>query len=169
MNLLIFTNRNSSNIIEFIKTNYIKKGLFGRANRSETEYLMLLLEGKSNHLIYQKLLEIIPPFYAHLFAYFFNVVQPFPVPTIYVEDYHLDITRNMLDHASQISFECLVFVYSTFELEERLIARVSTLNDARDIEAVFRELVIEPVCEKLLEESPNDVLVVPSEREPSRA
>ena len=64
-------------------------------------------------------MEIIPPFYAHLFAYFFNVVQPFPVPTIYVEDYHLDITRNMLDHASQISFECLVFLYSTFELEER--------------------------------------------------
>ena len=117
MNFLIFTNRSSSNIIEHIKTNYIKKDMLGRASKEETEYFMLLLEGKSNHLIYQKLLEIVPPFYAHLFAYFFNVIQPFPVPTFYVEDYHLDITRNILDHASQVSFECLVFMYSTFELE----------------------------------------------------
>lgn len=79
------------------------------------------------------------------------------------------LQRRMREFRHALQDEYGLTLELPLELEERLMKRVSTLTDARDIETVFRELVIEPVCEKLLGESPNDVLEVPGEREPTRA
>lgn len=56
-----------------------------------------------------------PPFYAHLMGYFLSFIQPNPIASVFVEDYSMDIVRNLLDHGSQISFECLIVLYGTFE------------------------------------------------------
>lgn len=52
----------------------------------------------------------------------------------------------------------------------QLLDRVAHLNDARDIERLFRDAVIEPVCTMLLEGVPDDDVVrVPEAKEPAPA
>lgn len=75
----------------------------------------MFLQEESNHKIYQKLLSIVPPFYAHLLGYMLNLVRPSPIPSVFIEDYHQENVRNLLDHASQINFKCLAFVFSALE------------------------------------------------------
>ncbi len=53
-------------------------------------------------------------------------------------------------------------------LMQELQERVATLGDAREIETVFRDVVIEPVCQLLLAGQVEDVVVVP-ERTPTPA
>jgi hypothetical protein len=77
----------------------------------------MLLEESSNHKIYQKLLSIVPPFYAHFLGYLFMQVRSSPIPSVFVEDYNHEVVANLLDHASQISFSCLAFTYSALESE----------------------------------------------------
>jgi hypothetical protein len=77
----------------------------------------MLLRKESNHLIYQKLFDIVPPFYAHFISYLLNVVKPSPASAIYVEDYDKDLIRNLLSHASQISFKTLIYLYCTLFMD----------------------------------------------------
>lgn len=56
------------------------------------------------------------------------------------------------------------------EREQELLARVDALSDARDIERLFHEGVIEPVCDLLLEGTPEgDVVRVSGVKEPTPA
>ena len=53
--------------------------------------------------------------YGHFLGYLLTIMQPSPVPNIYVEDYTLDLIRNLLDHSSQISFKTLVLVFASVD------------------------------------------------------
>lgn len=41
-------------------------------------------------------------------------MKPNPIPEVFIEDYYWDILINLLEHASQISFECLVMIFTSF-------------------------------------------------------
>ena len=117
MNQLTFGNSKSGKI----SSNYIvqaftkKHDHYGRASEKETTFYLQLIGGETSHNIYQNLFELVPPFYAHLIGYLLTIVQPNPIVNLFVEDYTLDIIRNLLDHASQISFESLVITYAHIE------------------------------------------------------
>lgn len=48
-------------------------------------------------------------------GYLLSIIQPSPIPNIYIEDYTLDLMRNLLDHSSQISFKTLVLVFASID------------------------------------------------------
>jgi len=47
----------------------------------------MLLEESNNHKIYQKLLSIVPPFYAHFLGYLFTQIKPSPIPSLVADNY----------------------------------------------------------------------------------
>ena len=59
-----------------------------------------------------------PPFYAHFLGYLIMKIRPSPVIYLFIEDYRMDMVRSLMEHASELNFECLTFIYQTFEAEE---------------------------------------------------
>ena len=117
MNQLAFGISKSGKIsVNYLVQAYTKKhDHYGKASEKETTFYLQLIGGEASNNIYQKLFELVPPFYAHLIGYLLTIIQPNPLANLFVEDFTLDIIRNLLDHGSQISFETLVISYAHIE------------------------------------------------------
>lgn len=78
----------------------------------EAEYLLGLICGKSLHIIYQALFDLVNPFFAHLIGYYFYYFyEAAPLLVLMQEDYMNDLIRNMLEQSSQVGYKCLFLVF----------------------------------------------------------
>ncbi len=77
------------------------------------------MSGKNLHIIYQSLLNFVSPFCSHLITYFFYYFyEASPLLTLMQEDYMTDLTRNLLEQSSHISYICLFFTFGLIENNE---------------------------------------------------